>query len=79
MLLVNALGGFKITPLMDESHIIAVGSRGYLYLGEVAGASARSVEGLELYTSLREQRWIGENSVWRSRFLYTSADSWQQT
>ena len=35
--------------MMDESHIIAVGSKGYLYLGDVTGASARSVEGLELY------------------------------
>jgi len=35
--LIDAFGGFKITPLLDEPHVIAVVSRGYLYLGEVAG------------------------------------------
>jgi hypothetical protein len=51
--LVKAFGGFKITPLLDEPHVIAVGSRGYLYLGEVArafgkvGRGARTIHKFE--------------------------------
>jgi len=44
--LVNAFRGFKIAPLLDEPHVIAVGSREYLYLGEVAGAFGKVGEGL---------------------------------